>query len=232
MTITQKTLAALLVSSTALTGTAVAEVSIEGNVGATTDYIWRGNTQSSGDASLSGGIDVDFGNGFAIGTWVGSLGASDDMTDDDLQDSANYELDVYGSYSTELSGVGVEIGYISYMYPGVADSGSDFADYYVAFSYGPASFSYYALESAEDAAFEATDETYMSLDLEFPLVQDWSLGLHYGVQDWTNPADAAADAADSDEDTSFTLSKGDMSFTVSGDEGDDTRAIVSWGTSF
>lgn len=230
MNLTKKTLAAMLVASTALTGTAMAEVSIEGNVGATTDYIWRGNTQSSGDASLSGGIDVDFGNGFAIGTWVGSLGASDDMTDDSLQDSANYELDVYGSYSTELSGIGIELGYISYMYPGVADSDSDFADYYVAFSYGAASFSYYALASAENDATEDLDGTYMALDLEFPLVQDWSLGLHYGVEEFSLPAGSTDE--DSDEDTSFTLSKGDMSFTVSGDEGDDTRAIVSWGTSF
>jgi len=28
------------------------------------------------------------------------------------------------------------------------------------------------------------------------------------------------------------LSKGDVTFTVSGDEDDDTRAIVSWGRSF
>ena len=35
--------------------------------------------------------------------------------------------------------------------------------------------------------------------------------------------------AEDDEDTSISLSKGDMTFTVSGDEGDDTRAIVSWG---
>lgn len=226
MNYTKKTLAAMLVASTALTGTAVAEVAIEGNVGATTDYIWRGNTQSSGDASLSGGIDVDFGNGFAIGTWVGSLGGNRDENDD----SANYELDVYGSYSTELSGIGVEIGYISYMYPGVADSDSDFADYYVALSYGAASFSYYALASAENDATEDLDGTYMALDLEFPLVQDWSLGLHYGVEEISLPAGSTDE--DSDEDTSFTLSKGDMSFTVSGDEGDDTRAIVSWGTSF
>ena len=226
MNLTKKTLAAMLVASTALTGTAMAEVSIEGNVGATTDYIWRGDTQSSGDASLSGGIDVDFGNGFAIGTWVGSLGGNRDENDD----SANYELDVYGSYSTELSGVGVELGYISYMYPGVADSGDDFADYYVAFSYGPASFSYYALASAESDATEDLDGTYMALDLEFPLVQDWSLGLHYGVEEFSLPAGSTDE--DSDEDTSFTLSKGDMSFTVSGDEGDDTRAIISWGMSF
>ena len=229
MTNLNKTLAALLVASTALTGVAQAEVSIEGNVGATTDYIWRGNTQSSGDASLSGGIDVDFGNGFALGTWVGSLGGNRDENDD----SANYELDLYGSYSTELSGVGVEVGYISYLYPGVADSGSDFADIYLGLSYGPASFTYFMLESAEDKAFEDADGTYMSLDLEFPLVQDWSIGLHYGLEENTlTAAEIAAGTEDSDEDTSVTLSKGDMSFTVSGDEGDDTRVIVSWGTSF
>ena len=51
---TTRTLAALLVSGTALTGVASA-AEISGNVGATTDYIWRGNTQASGDASLSGG---------------------------------------------------------------------------------------------------------------------------------------------------------------------------------
>ena len=53
----------------------------------------------------------------------------------------------------------------------------------------------------------------MALDLEFPLVQDWSLGLHYGVEEFSLPAGSTDE--DSDEDTSFTLSKGDMSFTVS-----------------
>jgi hypothetical protein len=38
--------------------------------------------------------------------------------------------------------------------------------------------------------------------------------------------------SEDDEDYAISLSKGDMSFTVSGDEGDDTRAIVSWGASF
>lgn len=224
----KKTVALSLLAGTMLTTPALAEISIEGNFGATTDYIWRGDTQASGDASLSGGIDVDFGNGFAVGTWVGSLGGNRDENDD----SANYEMDLYGSYSTEVSGVGVELGYIMYNYPGVADSDSDFADYYVSFSYGPASFSYYALASAENQAFEDRDETYMSLDLEYPLVQDWTIGLHYGVQDFTKAADADPSDPDSDEDTSVSLSKGDMTFTVSGDEGDDTRAIVSWGVSF
>lgn len=212
---TTRTLAALLVSGTALTGVASA-AEITGNVGATTDYIWRGDTQASGDASLSGGIDIDFGNGFAAGTWVGSLGASE--TD------ANYELDLYASYSTEIGGFPLEVGYISYMYPGVADSGDDFADFYVSTSVAGIGVSYYMLASAESDTTDADEGTYLSLDYDYDLGDDWTMSLHYGMESFENSED--------DEDTSISLSKGDMTFTVSGDEGDDTRAIVSWGTSF
>ena len=104
-------------------------IEVTGNIGVSTDYIWRGNTQSSGDASVSGGLDADLGNGLAVGTWVGSLG--DSRTTDgngvvSASDDANYELDVYASYSFEVSGVGVELGYIYYAYPGVADDEGDF----------------------------------------------------------------------------------------------------------
>ena len=220
---TTRTLAALLVSGTALTGVASA-AEITGNVGATTDYIWRGQTQAGGDASLSGGIDVDFGNGFAVGTWVGSLGASDDKPDDALQDSANYELDLYGSYSTEIGGFPLEVGYISYMYPGAADSTLDFADFYVSTSVMGIGLSYYMLASAEDDAVDKQEGTYVSVDYDYDLADDWTLSLHYGIESFDTDPD--------DEDTSFSLSKGDMTFTVSGDEGDDTRAIVSWGAEF
>jgi uncharacterized protein (TIGR02001 family) len=213
---TTRTLAALLVSGTALTGVASA-AEISGNVGATTDYIWRGNTQAGGDASLSGGIDIDFGNGLAAGTWVGSLGASG-------SDDANYEQDLYVSYSTEIAGYPLEVGYISYMYPGVADSGADFADFYVSTSVAGIGVSYYMLASAEDDTMDAQEGTYLSLDYDYDLGDDWTMSLHYGVESFDTDPD--------DEDTSISLSKGDMTFTVSGDEGDDTRAIVSWGASF
>ena len=211
-------LTAALLAGTMLT-TPVVAAEISGNVGATTDYIWRGNTQSNGDASLSGGIDVDFGNGFAVGTWVGSLGESD--TDD-----ANYEVDLYGSYSFEgpFSGLSYEIGYISYQYPGVAGSADDFSEIFISAASGPFSVSYYMQEDAKDSGTDADDGTYLSLDAEFPMAQDWSVALHYGIEEF--------DISEDDEDYAISLSKGDMSVTVSGDEGDDTRAIVSWGASF
>ena len=201
--------AALLAGS--MLATPALAVTIKGNVGATTDYIWRGDTQSSGDASFSGGIDADFGNGFAVGVWAGSLGGNQS------DDSANYELDLYGSYGFALGALSMEVGYISYEYPGVADSADDFEDIYVSAGYGPLSVSYYV-----DA--DVDDNTYISIDAEFGLEDDWTLGLHFGQEAFETDPD--------DDYASISLSKGDVTFTVSGDEDDDTRAIVSWGTSF
>jgi len=110
------------------------------------------------------------------------------------------------------------------MYPGAADSTLDFADIYVSASYGSASVSYYVLESAEDNAVDDQEGTYVSVDYEFALNDELTVTLHYGNEEF--------ETDDSDEDTSISLSKGDMTFTVSSDEGDDTRAIISWGQSF
>ena len=228
--ISKKSLATALLASTMLTGAASA-AEISANVGATTDYLWRGNTQAFGDVSFSGGLDIDFGNGFAAGTWIGSLGGNRDKKPDPenvneeiYEGSANYEADLYASYSTEVSGIGLELGYISYMYPGAADSTLDFADVYVSAALGSASVSYYVLASAEDTDVDADEGTYVSVDYDLALNEELTLTLHYGLEDFEN--------SDSDEDTSVSLSKGDMTFTVSSDEGDDTRAIISWGQSF
>ena len=211
------TLAAALMAGTMLATPALA-VTIKGNIGATSDYVWRGNTQSNGDASISGGIDVDLGNGFAVGVWTASLGGNQDS------DSADYETDLYGSYSFDVGSIGVEVGYIAYQYPGVAESDQDFEEYYVTADFGVLSVSYFRLDDAENATTKAEDGKYLSIDTGFELEDGWSLGLHYGSED--------KKGASSDTDTAISLSKGEVTFTVSGDEDDDTRAVVSWGRSF
>ena len=34
-------------------------VSVSGNMGLTSDYIWRGMTQNNGEVSVSGGLDLE-----------------------------------------------------------------------------------------------------------------------------------------------------------------------------
>lgn len=111
---------ALVAAASAAAPAFAQDVSISGNVAITTDYAWRGVTQSNQDIVVQGGFDADFGNGFYLGTWASGVDFSDEPAD------SNLELDFYGGYSFDLGGVGADIGLIYYTYP---DSGLDL-DFY------------------------------------------------------------------------------------------------------
>ena len=223
MNITQKTLAAVLVSSTALVSAASA-AEISANVGATTDYIWRGMTQNDGGSSLSGGLDVDFGNGFYAGTWVGDTAGDDYGTQ---------EVDYYAGYAGEAGSIGYDVGYIAYTYPSSqSDSDVDFTEAYISLSAGAVSLSYYYLVDADGA--DAGDSTYIALGYETE-VSGYGVGLHYGIYegDFVGTEDQI--------DMSLTLSKDAFSIAlVATDDmnianqgvNDDTRLVVSWGADF
>ena len=212
-------LAAVLATGTMFTTVAQA-ASIEANVGFTTDYIWRGFTQNSGDTSFSGGVDMSTDSGFYVGTWVGDI----------TWDGASYELDVYGGYAGEAGAMSYDVGYIQYMYPDKTTD-ADFGEVYVTLGTGPVSVSYYYEVDNDDGSVDSGDNTYLSLDYGMDLSDDWGLGLHYGIYD----VDANADES---IDMSLTLSKGDFSFSIietddiAGPDDDDTRAVISYGMSF
>ena len=72
-------------------------VSVSGNIALTSDYIWRGWTQSAGGPAVSGGFDLSTDSGFYIGTWGSSVQFGDAAT----SDLTELELDVYLGYSTD-----------------------------------------------------------------------------------------------------------------------------------
>ena len=217
-------LAAVLATGTMFTSVAQA-ASIEGNVGLTTDYIWRGMTQSDGETSFSGGIDISTDGGFYAGTWVGDV-------KDTAGTGASYELDVYAGYAGEAGSISYDVGYIQYMYPDV-DADQDFGEVYVGLGTGPVSVTYYYEVDNDDGSVDSGDNTYLSLDYSTNLSEDWGVSLHYGIYDkdtWT----------DEQIDMSLTLSKGDFSFSLvetdditdANGNDDDTRAVISYGMSF
>ena len=97
-------------------------VSVSGNAAIQTDYIWRGMTQNDGQNSVNVGLDVDFENGFYIGTW----GAAVDVG------ASTLELDYYGGYTFEMGGIGVNIGAIQVKYD--QNNTMDFSENYIALS--------------------------------------------------------------------------------------------------
>ena len=97
---------ATAVASILSSGVALAELS--GNAAITSNYIWRGVTQSADQAAGQGGIDYGHESGFYAGTWVSNVnfGAND-----------GYEMDVYAGFSGEAGDLGYDIGVVSYQYP-------------------------------------------------------------------------------------------------------------------
>jgi uncharacterized protein (TIGR02001 family) len=97
---------------------------ISANVALSSDYIWRGITQTNGDMALSGGFDLEAGNGFYFGTWASNANVG----------AASIEFDLYLGFAGEMAeNMTYDIGYISVMYPG--NDAADFEEAYIAFNF-------------------------------------------------------------------------------------------------
>tara|TARA_E500000178_G_scaffold164724_1_gene164148 strand:- start:1133 stop:1822 length:690 start_codon:yes stop_codon:yes gene_type:complete len=213
----------LLLGSASLAAPAKAESSLEGNIGFTSNYVWRGMTQTDDQAAISGGLDFSAG-GFYAGTWVSNV---------DFGNDVNSEQDVYFGYAGDAGDFSYDVGYIAYLYSGAAGD-ADFSEVYV--SVGAAGFSLtYSYLVDADYDSDSGDQTYISLDYELPLSGDFGVSLHYGIYDWEDAADTG-----SDEQTDFgmTISKDDFSLTLSqvDDEffanDEDMKIFVSYGIGF
>ena len=69
------------VAAAVLASSAVANAGeIEANVALSTDYIFRGVTQTGNDPAISGGFDYSLDNGFYVGIWGSNVnfGSNDD----------------------------------------------------------------------------------------------------------------------------------------------------------
>jgi uncharacterized protein (TIGR02001 family) len=105
------------------------------NVAITTDYRFRGITQSDENPAIQGGFDYNIGVAEDIGIYAGVWASSVDFNDGD---QASIEVDYYGGVTAEFVGIGLDVGLIYYTYPG-ASSGLDY-DYLegkIALSYSP-----------------------------------------------------------------------------------------------
>lgn len=139
MKLTKLSLIAALAVSTAFAGGDIAPVEpvvkapaaeesaleVSANLAITSNYVWRGMTQTADSPAVQGGIDLGY-KGFYLGTWGSNVEFGD--TDNNL------EADFYAGYAGEFSGIGYDVGYIAYTYPNESDD-FNFEEAYVGLSY-------------------------------------------------------------------------------------------------
>lgn len=191
-----------------------------GNVAATSNYLWRGNTQTSNEAAISGGLDYNHQSGFYFGTWASNV---------DFGDATSYELDGYLGYSGQLEEVSYDLGYIYYAYPDAPGS-YDFGELYLGMGiqWFSAKVSYLA-HASRDSSIEE-DMLYLETNASFELSPGLTLDLHLGyssgdtVQEWFGEDDNYIDygASLSKDGFTFGFSNTDLEFN------DDLRVYVSY----
>ena len=80
--------------------------STSANVGVTSDYVFRGISQSGEDAAIQGGVELTCGK-FYVGFWGSGI---------DFADGS--EIDLYAGFKTTIGRVTLDLGVIYYGYPG------------------------------------------------------------------------------------------------------------------
>lgn len=132
---------------------------VSANVSFSSDYIWRGMTQTDGPA-MSGGFDYESENGFYAGIWGSNVS---------FNDGAGSELDYYFGYGFEIGNVGIDLGYVAFDYP-QNNTGLDFEEIVIGLSMGDLGLTF-AL--GQDSAPDYTEISYTFGDV----------GLSYGEYD-------------------------------------------------
>jgi uncharacterized protein (TIGR02001 family) len=148
--------------ATALTsGVAFAELSA--NASFTSNYMWRGMTQTSDQAAAQGGLDWSHDSGIYVGTWASNVdfsGVGD-----------GYEMDLYAGFAGEAGDFGYDIGVATYMYPVTPEF--NFTEAYLTGSFSMLSVGVY---STIDAAHGNTDGVFDQGDLYVTASVDFAAG--------------------------------------------------------
>lgn len=83
------------------------------NAAVSTDYIFRGLSQTKGKAALSGGVDAASGMVYA-GAWLSNVDFG--PTAGDPENKTNVEYDLYAGVKPAVEGINLDIGIIRYGY--------------------------------------------------------------------------------------------------------------------
>lgn len=169
--------------------------SIRGNVAITSDYMFRGLTQTWGRPAIQGGADYAAANDFAAGFWASSISQRS-------YPGATMELDLYGSYGrTFANDWSWRVGLYGYVYPGGnldhAYSGLPSRSFdtleanvvlgwrWFNLKYNRALTDYFGADFEQGYRGDSRGTGYLQLDVALPLRDRWSLALHAGHTHYT-----------------------------------------------
>lgn len=157
---------------------AAPEYTLGYNVGAVSDYRYRGISQSRLQPAAQAGIDFSHTSGVYVGAWASSIKWIKDAGGD-----ANVELDIYGGYKGTAGPVSYDVGVLTYQYPSARLSVSpNTTEIYVAGTVGPATLKYSHAVTNTFGFADSKNSGYLDLSASFDLGNGFSVVPHVGHQ--------------------------------------------------
>jgi uncharacterized protein (TIGR02001 family) len=205
----KKSLLALTAAvATALPAVSYAELAF--NVGAVTDYRFRGISQSRAKPALQGGVDYSAGP-FYAGAWASSIKWIKDIPGGG---NADVEIDLYGGIKGALTKqLSYDVGVLTYQYPSnKLNPSANTTEIYGALGYGPATLKYSHAVTDTFGNSDSENSYYLDLSAGFDLGSGLILTPHIGYQKIKGPSSGPA----SYTDVALTLSKDFSGLVVSG----------------
>jgi uncharacterized protein (TIGR02001 family) len=190
--IAKKTLTAGAIALAAGSGAllpAASQAQVAFNVGAVTDYRYRGISQSKNRPAVQGGVDYAVG-GFYVGAWASYI-----KWTKELGGGGNVEIDLYGGYKGEITkGLSYDVGVLTYQYPGndlkkITGETANTTEIYGAMTYGPATLKYsHVVSNGLFGSPDSKNGYYLDLSAGFEITDGWMLTPHVGHQRYKGPA--------------------------------------------
>lgn len=164
------------------------------NVALTSDYVFRGLTQTNEHPALQGSIDYEHPSGAYAGVWASNVSWFSDA----YPDSSNpVEIDFYGGVKKSWKELSTEVGYIRYQYPGSYSAlpagtlkpNTDEVFGAVGWKWSTLKYSYDF--SNLSGVGDSKGSHYLGLTVTVPLMQSLEMEAHAGRQVFTGANVAA-----------------------------------------
>lgn len=182
------------------------------NVGAVSDYRYRGISQSRLQPALQGGADYAFASGLYVGTWLSTITWIRDggKTVSPMVDSGStpLELDLYAGYKGDIvkDTLSYDVGVLAYVYAGnkYANVGANAntTEIYGALTYGQFTAKYSSALTNTFGNANSKNSGYLDLSATFDVGAGFSVVPHVGHQTIKNSSPSATYT-----DYSLTVSK-------------------------
>ncbi len=172
-------LPAVFLSVTSQAALAADKLELSANVAMTSDYVWRGVSQTQEQFAVQGGFDASY-NIFYAGLWGSNVDFGD--VDPVVADATDVELDIYFGVKPKYRGYDFDFGAIFYRYPD-ATSDNNFMELKAGVSYElikdltMSSAVYYSPDFSDESSW--TLETTAEYQLPEKFVLSATLGSYY-----------------------------------------------------